>query len=139
AQGQRNALYTGDSTVRLELTVPEPNRARFLVNGAMFRGASDFSFGFGGHGVQRETWNAGFNIKACVGFNDADRTVRFSAMAVRIDSIYVRDAQGRFHWTQAMGFSLASGLPGATVEASGTTLTVSYDGIPSVADAQRSR
>jgi hypothetical protein len=126
AQGQRNALYSGGASVGFELTVDKPNLARFLVDGASFRSSPDFTFGFGGKGVEQKTFDQGLNIKACIGFNDADHTVHFQGMRVQIDQLYAKDAKGKLAWAPATGFSLVAGLTGALVNASANTLTVSY-------------
>jgi hypothetical protein len=59
----------------------------------------------GGDGVQADTYKGGLNVKACIGYNNADKTVHFTGMAVRIDQ--VRTAKG---WTAAGGFILKKGL-----------------------------
>jgi hypothetical protein len=126
AQGQRNAAYSGGSRVAFELTVDSPHLARFLVDGAAFRSSPDFTFGFGGKGVEQKTFDRGLNIKACIGFNDADHSVHFRGMRVQIDQLYAKDANGKLGWVSCSGFSRVTGLTGAVVTSLADSLTVTY-------------
>jgi hypothetical protein len=127
AQGQRNEQYLGPNRVEMELIVSAANTASFKVNGRAFRGAPTFTYGFGGRGVADATYAKGFNIKACIGLHDADRTVRFTDMRMEIKQVATRGPGGALSWGPPKGMAYLSGLPGAVVRAMGPQLSVSYN------------
>jgi hypothetical protein len=121
-QGQRNAVYVGSNTVRYELVIKSSNLAVFMINGKSFKGSTGFTFGYAGQGVSQQTFSQGFNIKICIGYNDVGgKGVSFKGMKITADELKHRNGS----WKPAP-FRLVEGLPHASVQAVGSSLTVSY-------------
>lgn len=95
AQGERNVLYVGPKSLIVELTVLAKDQAEVEINGKSFKTLNDFTFGFGGRGVESTTFDKGFNVKACIGLNDEEgKGVHFEGLSIEIMQVLRKTAHG---------------------------------------------
>lgn len=95
AQGERNVLYVGPRALLVELTVLAKDQAEVKINGTPFKTLNDFTFGFGGGGVESSTFDKGFNVKACIGLNDeGGKGVQFEGFSIEVGQVLRKTAHG---------------------------------------------